>query len=152
MGTKIGPLVASTGATDTTGTTGTTGAPVVDKPCSTTATSMSKALQEVSMEELQRHNTANDCWVIYDGIVYDMTDYAKRHPGGSSIITKYAGTDATAAYRQFHKLSLLNTVRNTKVGPLEGGGTTGCNTGNGTPPSNTITYPEPESPSSNSSD
>mmetsp|Transcript_28788 Transcript_28788/g.40472 ORF Transcript_28788/g.40472 Transcript_28788/m.40472 type:complete len:153 (-) Transcript_28788:1172-1630(-) len=152
MGTKIGPLVASTGTTD---------APVVNKPCSATATSMSKALQSVSMEELQRHNTANDCWVIYDGDVYDMTDYAKRHPGGSSIITKYAGTDATAAYKQFHKLSLLNTVRNTKVGPLastSGGGgggqagNTGCNTGNATPPSNTITYPEPESPTSDSSD
>lgn len=58
--------------------------------------------RDVTMEELALHDSADDCWVIYYGEVYDMTEYAQRHPGGASIITNLAGTDATEAYENFH--------------------------------------------------
>lgn len=37
------------------------------------------------MEEVAKHNTKDDCWTVYKGIVYDVTDYAPAHPGGMKI-------------------------------------------------------------------
>ena len=42
----------------------------------------------VSVEELSSHNKEEDCWVSYDGKVYDITDYIPRHPGGKSAIER----------------------------------------------------------------
>lgn len=33
--------------------------------------------------------------VIVDGNIYDLTKWASKHPGGPSIITDFAGQDAT---------------------------------------------------------
>ncbi|TIC10775.1 WD40 repeat-like protein, partial [Wallemia mellicola] len=37
-----------------------------------------------------------------DGKVYDVTDFLPEHPGGSKIILKYGGKDATAEYDPIH--------------------------------------------------
>lgn len=41
--------------------------------------------------------------ILFDGYFYDVTDFIKRHPGGS-IITYYtqSGEDGTHAIEQFH--------------------------------------------------
>jgi cytochrome b involved in lipid metabolism len=41
--------------------------------------------------------------VLVDGIYYDVTNYAKKHPGGS-VMKFYAGKDidATQAFSNFH--------------------------------------------------
>lgn len=33
-----------------------------------------------------------------DGVVYDLTDYLERHPGGADILRMYLGRDATRAF------------------------------------------------------
>ncbi|GAA5921880.1 hypothetical protein JCM1841_000961 [Sporobolomyces salmonicolor] len=45
--------------------------------------------------DVQKHNKAEDLWVIVNGNAYDLTDFAPEHPGGMKILLKYAGTDAT---------------------------------------------------------
>ena len=30
-----------------------------------------------------KHNKADDAWLVVDNKVYDMTDFAPNHPGGS---------------------------------------------------------------------
>lgn len=44
--------------------------------------------------------------ILFDGYFYDVTDFMKKHPGGSIIeyYTKY-GEDATHAIQQFHHRS-----------------------------------------------
>jgi len=37
---------------------------------------------EIDRAEVERHNTSKDLWVIFDGYVYDVTEYAAKHPGG----------------------------------------------------------------------
>ncbi len=32
---------------------------------------------------VQRHNRVDDIWIVVDGQVYDMTRFAREHPGGS---------------------------------------------------------------------
>ena len=52
----------------------------------------SKAMaSKVTYEELQEHNTPEDCWVVVGGEVFDLTSFASQHPGGSKYIHKYAG-------------------------------------------------------------
>lgn len=53
-------------------------------------------------KEVATHNSRESCWIIVHGKVYDVTDFLDEHPGGSKIILKYAGKDATAEYDPIH--------------------------------------------------
>ena len=56
----------------------------------------------IDYEEVQKHNTKEDCWVIIHNKVYDVSDFVDEHPGGSAIILKYAGKNATKAFDPIH--------------------------------------------------
>lgn len=53
-------------------------------------------------EEVAKHNTKDDCWVIVDGQVLDVTDFLSDHPGGAKAILLYAGRDATEEFNMLH--------------------------------------------------
>eukprot|EP00894_Picocystis_sp_ML_P000578 jgi/Pico_ML_1/51095/g2182.t2 len=38
------------------------------------------------MEEVQKHNTEDDCWLVIGEKVYDVTAYLPEHPGGADIM------------------------------------------------------------------
>lgn len=70
----------------------------------------------VSLEDVKKHNTKNDLWMVIHGggeqapsdlqiiailtenQVYNVTEYARDHPGGPDALMEVAGTDATSAY------------------------------------------------------
>ena len=54
-----------------------------------------------TLEEVAQHKTDDDCWTIFQGKVYDITDYAKVHPGGRKIFLG-KGKDCTELYNQYH--------------------------------------------------
>ncbi|KZT05333.1 uncharacterized protein LAESUDRAFT_726963 [Laetiporus sulphureus 93-53] len=56
----------------------------------------------ISGKEVAEHNSRESCWIIVHGKVYDVTEFLPEHPGGSKIILKYAGKDATAEYDPIH--------------------------------------------------
>ncbi|MGD9755171.1 MAG: cytochrome b5 domain-containing protein, partial [Acidimicrobiia bacterium] len=57
----------------------------------------------LSMDEVRRHATPEDCWTVVDGTVYDMTSFIERHPAGASDIVEYlCGKDGTADFRGEH--------------------------------------------------
>ena len=39
--------------------------------------------RSISVQEVQKHATLEDLWLVVDGTVYDLTDFASEHPGGS---------------------------------------------------------------------
>ncbi|KFY94654.1 hypothetical protein V498_03796 [Pseudogymnoascus sp. VKM F-4517 (FW-2822)] len=57
--------------------------------------------------EVAKHNTSESCWVILYGDVYDVTEFLPEHPGGSKIILKLAGRDATEEFDPIHPSGTL---------------------------------------------
>lgn len=57
---------------------------------------------EISVEELSKHDSAADCWSVVGGKVYDLTSYVNSHPGGSGAISALCGKDATQAFSGQH--------------------------------------------------
>lgn len=54
-----------------------------------------EGLAEYSLEDIARHTDRNDRWIVIDRYVYDVTNWARKHPGGEKIISGYAGQDAS---------------------------------------------------------
>lgn len=54
-------------------------------------------LKTFSYSEIEKHNNGEDCWLIVDGKVYDVTPYVENHPGGDAIF-KRAGKDNTQGF------------------------------------------------------
>merc|ERR1712134_63661 len=48
-----------------------------------------------SMEEVAKHTTKADCWVVVAGQVLNVTNFLSQHPGGELAILTFAGKDAT---------------------------------------------------------
>ncbi|KAK3082930.1 hypothetical protein FSP39_009282 [Pinctada imbricata] len=61
-----------------------------------------KQVQKFTREEISKHDRQGDKWIIIDGEVYNITHWARKHPGGSKVISHYAGQDATDAFTAFH--------------------------------------------------
>ncbi|KAF2855230.1 mitochondrial cytochrome-like protein b2 [Plenodomus tracheiphilus IPT5] len=70
--------------------------------------------------EVAQHNTAESCWVILYGNVYDVTRFIPEHPGGSKVILQLAGTDATEEYDPIHPPGILeeNLEPSDKLGTI----------------------------------
>lgn len=56
------------------------------------------SLPEYTLEEVSKHNTAEDLWLIINGRVYNVTDFLEKHPGGQKPFLHYAGQDATERF------------------------------------------------------
>ena len=62
---------------------------------------MSKA---ISISEVSAHNTVDKgLYIIIGSNVYNMTDFIDEHPGGSKILKRVGGKDAS---KQFWKVSV----------------------------------------------
>mmetsp|Transcript_107226 Transcript_107226/g.284311 ORF Transcript_107226/g.284311 Transcript_107226/m.284311 type:complete len:717 (-) Transcript_107226:113-2263(-) len=61
------------------------------------------------LSEVNRHCVPEDCWVAIDGKVYDLTEFADRHPGGPSVIMSWAGKEASEVYNHIHKGININS-------------------------------------------
>ncbi len=59
-------------------------------------------LAEYTLEEVAKHNTTEDCWLIIgepgQRLIYDVTPYLDDHPGGPEIILDLAGQNATEEF------------------------------------------------------
>ncbi|EME83101.1 uncharacterized protein MYCFIDRAFT_51556 [Pseudocercospora fijiensis CIRAD86] len=61
----------------------------------------------LSTQEIAKHNTAEDCWLVIEDQIWDCTQFSGEHPGGPSLILRYAGKDATKAYSEIHSPSIV---------------------------------------------
>ncbi len=52
---------------------------------------------QFTMEEVAKHNSKEDCWLLIDGKIYDVTNFIASHPGGNEILAG-CGKDATELF------------------------------------------------------
>ena len=52
----------------------------------------------ISLEELKKHQSEDDMWMVVYGKVYDVTPFAEEHPGGVETLVAEAGGDATGQF------------------------------------------------------
>mmetsp|Transcript_75996 Transcript_75996/g.171847 ORF Transcript_75996/g.171847 Transcript_75996/m.171847 type:complete len:520 (+) Transcript_75996:82-1641(+) len=64
----------------------------------------------LSMEEVAKHSTKEDCWVVLYGKAYDLTKFARVHPGGAKLIHDNAGKDATALFDPVHPKDIMDKL------------------------------------------
>jgi L-lactate dehydrogenase (cytochrome) len=64
----------------------------------------------LSMDEVAKHNTKEDCWVVLYGKAYDLGKFAKVHPGGAKLIFDCAGKDATAVFDPIHPKDIMDKL------------------------------------------
>ena len=75
----------------------------------------------LTRDEVAKNNTVDSLWCIVDHRVYDMTDFVDAHPGGSVVLVQIAGTDATTAFYNLHRHSVIEKYRPSLcLGTLEG--------------------------------
>ena len=72
-----------------------------------------------TMEEIKKHNTEEDVWIIVNNKVYDCTDYLELHPGGIDSITINAGTDATEDFTAIHSTKATKMLERYYIGDLD---------------------------------
>ena len=46
-----------------------------------------------TVEEVKKHNKSDSLWIVSDSQVYDVTDFAGRHPGGLDVLVKHGGDE-----------------------------------------------------------
>merc|ERR1712013_392223 len=49
-----------------------------------------------------KHTTKQDCWVVVNGEVLDVTKFLSDHPGGELAILTFAGKDASEEFNMIH--------------------------------------------------
>ena len=56
-----------------------------------------------SMEEVKRHNTQHDAWMVLNGKIYNVAKYLPYHPGGPEELMRGVGVDGTELFNSVHK-------------------------------------------------
>jgi cytochrome b involved in lipid metabolism len=78
-------------------------------------------LQMMGLEAVSKHNTAEDCWLVIDGNVYDLTSFMKLHPGGDQVILDVAGKEASKEFMDAsHGMKARKMMTKYMVGHLLG--------------------------------
>jgi hypothetical protein len=73
-----------------------------------------------SADDVAQHATAEDCWTIVDGNVYDVTPFVSRHPGGLAAISQICGVDGTELFSGKHGSDIApnSQLESLKIGTL----------------------------------
>ena len=66
-----------------------------------------KQAGEYTLEEVAKHTTKSDCWVVVNGQVLDVTSFLPDHPGGELAILTFAGRDASAEFNMIHPANVV---------------------------------------------
>merc|ERR1719210_2184558 len=80
--------------------TGSAAAPAAAK--SAGAKAVGNAQGGYTMEEVAKHTTKGDCWVVLHGRVLNVSNFLPTHPGGELAILTFAGKDASAEFDMIH--------------------------------------------------
>ena len=77
-------------------------------------------MEQITLQELQKHNTMDDLWISISGVVYDVTKYQDEHPGSDSILQDVGGIDSTQEFLDVgHSKEAYEIMKNLEIGHLD---------------------------------
>ncbi|GAA96760.1 hypothetical protein E5Q_03431 [Mixia osmundae IAM 14324] len=75
----------------------------------------------INLKEVAEHTSETSAWIIVENGVYDVTKFLQSHPGGTKILLKNCGKDATEAFWKYHSKRVLEkTAAKMKIGEVGG--------------------------------
>lgn len=84
-------------------------------------TAATPAIQWFTMQDVAQHNSQSDCYVGYQGVVYDITSYLPNHPGGIRKATQMCGRNIDSFSDQHSGGSFSSPQAQEMLVPLEVG-------------------------------
>ncbi|AIF70128.1 hypothetical protein PAP_08740 [Palaeococcus pacificus DY20341] len=72
----------------------------------------------LTLEEVSKHNQSNDCWIIVENKIYNVTSFLNIHPGGEDAIIPYCGTNATEVFFSKHDQGAYETLQQYYIGRI----------------------------------
>lgn len=77
-----------------------------------------------SLSEVAKHATLEDCWMVIEGTVHDVSDYVPRHPAPPSVLEPWCGREATGGMRtkgdnRDHSARAWRMLERYRIGELE---------------------------------
>jgi len=84
----------------------------------------------LTLEEVAKHSTESDCWIVIGNDVYNVTSLIDTHSGGREAIIKYCGTNATDVFFSKHDQRAYEVLQSYYIGTI--GNTTGKASGSNT--------------------
>jgi nitrate reductase (NAD(P)H) len=61
--------------------------------------------KQFTREEIEKHSSEKECWIVVNGKVYDATSVLDWHPGGKATIMAHAGkvhAETTEEFESIH--------------------------------------------------
>lgn len=93
---------------------------------STKSASTNTPTQAYTIDDVAKHSSVGNCWLIINNNVYDVSSYLGQHPGGASTIIPYCGKEATHAFdtqdrgsRGGHSRSASNMLADYQIGSIK---------------------------------
>ncbi|KAK4538577.1 hypothetical protein CDCA_CDCA18G4602 [Cyanidium caldarium] len=77
--------------------------------------------RKIRMEEVEKHRSEDDVWIVVKQRVYDCTHYLNDHPGGVAAIMMNAGADCTEDFEAIHSERAWNLLAGHYIGDLVDG-------------------------------
>jgi cytochrome b involved in lipid metabolism len=79
----------------------------------------------LTTDEIAKHTSPEDCWLLIEKKVYSASDFLVRHPGGGGLILPYCGQDATEPFmtqggRGSHSQEAMRILGLLYVGDMNG--------------------------------
>lgn len=96
--------------------------PTASASASASRSAASPAAGTYAMADVATHNSAQSCWSVVNGGVYDLTAWISQHPGGPGVIKAMCGVDSTSAFLGQHSGQRRPTseLASFKIGTLAG--------------------------------
>lgn len=90
-------------------------------PSPTESESPAEAEKKLTLSLVAENDSASSCWVVIDGMVYDLTAWIAQHPGGSGAILRLCGGDGTDQFSGKHggQAAPASALREYALGQLQ---------------------------------
>jgi|ERR1712166_93278 len=79
--------------------------------------------QSFTAADIAKHASKDDTWLTINREVFDVSKWGHKHPGGNTLISQWAGQDASGAFAAFHTEGRAATraskiLRTMKIGSM----------------------------------